>query len=197
MPITKLQYEFIDHLLVKPESGLSNNEWAKLHSLHPQTVKFWLQKPEFKAIYESKRKDYEEQVSHTGRRMWQAVAERNYRIVKECEEAYTKASKTDKPKWMAELRKCNVALQDSVKFFATPDVEVDLTGWKDEELWNEIIARGLTGGDPWTESSPSSEQSQEEEPSISESALAIVSATKPKQARKPRASKKSSTTARS
>ena len=177
MPLTKLQQELIEHLLVKADTGMSDVRWCELLGVPHDTVKSWLKRPEFKAALEVAKRDFDEQQSHFGRKAWNWSVETCIVNYEKAEKAYQRASASDKVKLSAEMRLWMDKIQKETAQFASRERMIDYSGFTDEELWEEIVGRELVEGEAWTESTPLEASSPVPEPSTSVSgsvtALAI------------------------
>lgn len=136
MPLSKLQRECIDHLVIKAESGLSDKEWADRMRVTDRAMRNWKVLPEFEAALKSAQIAYDETTSVYGQKtyLWSLTeAEKNYKSAKR------KGEGTETRHWWKELNA-----------LAAPAAEtgprVDYSQWTLESLKDE--AYGKRGMDP-------------------------------------------------
>ena len=131
MALTKLQREFIEHILLCEEEGshLSDPRWADIHQLNPQAVKDWKKGKEFSRVLELERERRKEQ-SPGARRTYQWAMEQAVLN-------YDKArSEAERRQWWKEIVTLTKPEDDASD-------TIDYSTYSDDDLWALIIERGL------------------------------------------------------
>lgn len=129
MALTKLQREFIEHLIISADTGLTDARWADLNSIPPNRCQSWKSKPDFQKALATRTAEYEATRSVTKQRTW----------LWSLEEAVTNYDRakdgTERRKWWEIVNKLTAEQEVSNR--------VDYSEFTDEELWSLIIDRGL------------------------------------------------------
>jgi len=133
MAVTRLQREFIEHLMLKEQgSALSDAEWGRIVGIDPEVLKGWKKTKEFNIALERER-DRWTSLSPMERRthLW-AIEEavKNYKAAQR--------AKSD-----AERRHWWKIVSDLTKPKEDESNTLDYSDYPDEELWRLIEERGL------------------------------------------------------
>jgi hypothetical protein len=134
MPLSKRQREFVEHLLVCEETGMTDKDWAALMGLSAGTCQEWKKRPDVKDALDAARKEYDAGASVLGRKTFTWALE-------EAVVNYRKSLKADD---MREARQWWLTIKNLTEPEARSSARVDYGAWSIEDLGAEVFRRGLT-----------------------------------------------------
>jgi hypothetical protein len=132
MAITRLQREFIEHLMLREQgSGISDAEFGRIIGVDNEVLKGWKKSKGFKAALERERERWKT-LSPFERRthLW---------AIEEAIKNYTSCKKDN----AAEKRHWWKLLMETTKTSAEDTSVIDYSSYTDDDLWNLIEERGL------------------------------------------------------
>ena len=132
--LSKRQREFVEHLLVSEETGMSDREWAELIGVSPATCVAWKRKPDVIDALEAAKKEYDAGASVLGRKTFTWALE-------EAVVNYRKSLAADD---MREARQWWLTIKNLTEPEARSSARVEYGSWSDEDLQAEVFRRGLT-----------------------------------------------------
>ena len=133
--ISKRMSEFIQHLCVCEETGMTDKEWAELVGMPPATCKQWKTRPDFIEALEAAKKEYDAGASVLGRKTYVWALEEmivNYKKARDME-----------PPDMREARQWLIQIQKLTEPEARSSARVDYSSWSEKDLEAEVFRRGL------------------------------------------------------
>ena len=133
--LTKRHREYIEHLCVCEETGLSDKDWAELMGLSYSILQQWKRRPDFIEALEAAKKEYDSGASVLGRKTFVWSLEEMIVNYRKC---------LEEPPDMREARQWLTKIQNLTEPEARSSARVDYSSWSEPDLEAEVYRRGLT-----------------------------------------------------
>lgn len=137
MAVTRLQREFIEHLMLKDQGNmLSDAEWARIAGLDPEVCKGWKKTQEFNAALDRETQRWQHLSPFERRTHLWAIEE----AVKNYKSAQRSKAEAEKRHWWKLVMDLTAPAKDD-------GGTIDYSSYSEQDLWHLIEERGLTEDD--------------------------------------------------